>query len=251
MKHHIQIDDETMTVLRASTVSATSVKLPPGQLARPLYMKVNKVLETAGGKWNRSAQAHTFTTDPRETLGLAVEKGAILDNKKATQAFYTPAAVAALVVTMASVQGKVVLEPSAGHGALALRCVNGGAAQVVCIELDPVSVRHLQGEGLSALCLDFLTVDPPKCPYDRVVMNPPFTSGQDIAHVTHAFRFLKSGGRLVSIMSPSWETAQNKKAAAFRELVAEHGSIAERLEAGAFKESGTGIATVIVILNKP
>lgn len=249
MKHHLTIDDETMTVLRASTVTETSVKLPAGQLARPLYAKVNKVLETAGGKWNRSAQAHTFTTDPRPALGLAVEKGAILDVKKATQAFYTPMGVARQVVAHASVEGKAVLEPSAGHGALADACMVAGARSVVCVESDPQSAHHLRRTfTFEVIEGDFLKQSPTQ--FDRVVMNPPFTAGQDIAHVTHAFQFLRPGGRLVAIMSPSWQTAQNKKATAFRSFVEQHGRVAEQVEAGAFKESGTNIATVIVVLDR-
>lgn len=252
MKHHLTIDDETMTVLRASTVTASSVKLPPGQLPRPLYVKVNKVLETAGGKWNRAQQAHIFTDDPRETLGLAVASGAILDTKKATQAFYTPEAVARSVVHLASVDGKTVLEPSAGVGALALECRQSGGS-VTCVESNPTSCDKLKALRFVALCADFLQCSHPRdlSTFDRVVMNPPFTAGQDIAHVTHAFGFLKRGGRLVSITSPSWETTQNKKATAFRELVRNYGYISERLSAGAFKESGTEISTLILILDKP
>ena len=47
--------------------------------------------------------------------------------------------------------------------------------------------------------------------YDRIVMNPPFEAGQDIDHVRHAFQFLKDGGRLVSIMSPSPFFREDKK----------------------------------------
>lgn len=247
MKHHLNIDKETMTVLRSSEVTASSVKLPPGQLARPLYEKVNKVLVTAGGKWNRSAQAHVFTDDPREALGLAVANGSILDVKKTTQAFYTPPELAKRVVFHASVLNKIVLEPSAGRGALALECVDRGAAQTVCIEQDAKSCAVLRGLNLHVIEGDFLKQKP--SPFDRVVMNPPFTSGQDVAHVTHAFKFLKPGGRLVAITSPSWESAQNKKSAAFRELVKCNGYVAERLDEGAFKESGTNIRTLVLVLD--
>lgn len=248
-KHHINIDDETMAVLRSSSITATTVKLPTGKLARPLYMKVNKVLETAGGKWSKSQKAHIFTDDPRSALGLAVEKGAILDRKKSTQAFYTPTEVAALVVALASVQGKTVLEPSAGHGSLADRCREGGASQVVCIEHDPQSCEVLIAKGFHVIEGDFLKQS--SSLFDRVVMNPPFTAGQDIDHVAHAFDFLKPGGRLVAIMSPAWFTGTQKKQKAMQLFLAQYGYVAERLDAGAFKESGTGIATMVVVLNKP
>lgn len=248
-KHHISIDDETMTVLRSSTVTENSVRLPAGQLARPLYEKVNKVLTTAGGKWNRSQQAHIFTIDPRETLGLAVEKGAILDTKKSTQAFYTPVDLARRVVEMASVEGRTVLEPSAGRGSLATACMDQGADEVFCVEQDAKSAEYLLSLGFGVAASDFM-VWTPTVRFDRVVMNPPFTAGQDVAHVARAFDFLRPDGRLVAIMSPGWEFKNDKKSVAFRELVTAHGRVEARLDEGAFKESGTNVRTVIVILDK-
>lgn len=253
MKHHITIDGETMTVLRAATVTQDSVMLGPERLERPLYEKVNKVLTTAGGKWTGKlgkGGRHVFETDPRQVLGLAIENGAMLDTKKSTQAFYTPYEVARVVLLhLGEIESKLLLEPSAGRGAIAAQCHLSGAI-VDCVELDQRSVDILCSTPYRKVVQgDFLSEKPLPI-YDRVAMNPPFASGQDIAHVTHAFKFLKEGGRLVSIMSPSWETAQTKKSASFRELVSNHGRIAERLDTGAFKESGTNIATIIVILDR-
>ena len=36
---------------------------PYEQLDRNMYQRTNKVLEAAGGKWNRKAQAHLFDDD--------------------------------------------------------------------------------------------------------------------------------------------------------------------------------------------
>lgn len=250
MKHHLTIDEETMTVLRASTITEVSLSLPAGQLPRPLYEKVNKVLVTAGGKWNRQKGAHIFPSDPREVLGLALEKGAILDTKKATQAFYTPAGVAAHLVELADVEGHLVLEPSAGRGALAKACQNARCHNVTCIELDPKSVDALCLGGYEVIAGDFLGMAS-SVKYGRVVMNPPFTAGQDIAHVTHAFNeFLGTGGILVAIMGRGWTFATNRKSAAFRDLVTAHGEIVDELPEDTFRESGTSVATLIVRLRK-
>lgn len=43
----------------------------PDTLDRKLYQAVNKALESAGGRWNKKAQAHLFKGDPRPFLGLA------------------------------------------------------------------------------------------------------------------------------------------------------------------------------------
>lgn len=248
-KHHLSIDEETMAVLRRSEVSASSVTLPPGQLPRPLYEKVNKVLLLAGGKWNKSAKAHLFSDDPSEKLGLAVESGSIKDVKKATQAFYTPPELAADVVELARVSGCSVLEPSAGRGALAKECVIRGASNVSCVESDETSFAALVALDFNVKWTDFLQLKPVAV-FDRVVMNPPFSDGQDVDHVTHAFGFLGAGGRLVAIMSPGWQTKQDRRSKAFRTLVEEHGCVDREVAGGAFKSSGTGVSTVIVVLEK-
>lgn len=247
-KHHISIDAETMDVLKRSDITTTSLKLPAGQLPRPLYEKVNKVLTAAGGKWNRSQQSHVFSDDPRAALGMALETGSIRDEKKATQAFYTPNAIANLLVTIASVEGRTVLEPSAGRGAIADKIRDAGG-QVTCIEMDTKSAAFLRDSGHGVIDGDFM--EQLGGEFERVVMNPPFENGQDVQHVMRAFDMLKRGGRLVSIMSPSWRTKGDRKSTAFRELVEQYGRVDQELPPGTFKESGTNVATVIVVLDKP
>jgi predicted RNA methylase len=261
MKHHVTIDPETMAVLKAATIDASSVKLGPERLSPDLWKKVAKVLTKAGGKWHTGKQAHVFQIDPREPLGMALEKGALLNVKSATQAFYTPESVAKRVVEIADVRDRLVFEPSAGHGALADACMIAGCDKVLCAELDEASCAVLKKQGYEVALGDFskMTVENGmlgRWPSDdlgaieRIVMNPPFTSGQDIKHVTTAFSILATGGILTAIMAPGWQTKQDKASAAFRDLVRRHGEVVEELPAGTFRESGTNVATVIVRLRK-
>jgi predicted RNA methylase len=215
------------------------------------------VLRAAGGKWNRKARAHVFDRDPREALGLAVETGQATNVKKALQAFYTPPELAARMAALARVEaGHLVLEPSAGQGALceAVEAACREAKVIVC-DLDPVAVADLRRRwdpivGVSLEPTDFLQVDPEPI-YDRIVMNPPFTKGQDIAHVTHALGFLKPGGRLVALTAPGWRFAENQTARSFRALLDILGAHVEEVPAGTFKASGTGVATVLVVVDRP
>ena len=46
---------------------------------------------------------------------------------------------------------------------------------------------------------DFLECNGDLGTFDRIVMNPPFTNGDDIKHIMHALKMLKPGGRLVAI----------------------------------------------------
>ncbi len=256
MAPKFKISDEVRAVLSAAEIGERSVKLT-AQFDRATYLQVDKVLKSAGGKWNRKAGVHLFDRDPREILGLAVETGEAVNMKQQLQAFYTPAPLAARMAELADIQpGHLVLEPSAGMGALC-EAMNEACreATIVCCDVDPVAVDHLRRQweplvGSSMEPADFLKVDPVAI-YDRIVMNPPFTNGQDIAHVTHALDFLKPGGLLVALTAPGWRFAQTKPAAAFRDLVEELDGDVEEVPEGTFHESGTEIRTVLVMLRKP
>lgn len=100
----IELTREVRDVLVRSTITETSLTLPPGQLERKLYEAVNKVLVAAGGKWNKSAKAHIFQSDPRGLLGLAVELGEITDKKKLLGQYYTPDGLADRMAKLAKLQ---------------------------------------------------------------------------------------------------------------------------------------------------
>jgi type I restriction-modification system DNA methylase subunit len=254
-----KVSDEVHEVLARSTITATSVKLPDGQLDRKLYEAVNKVLLAAGGKWDRKSGTHKFTSDPREAMGLAVEKGEAVNHKTRLQAFYTPRPLAERVAVAVKLKhGYRVLEPSAGGGALVEAAMHIAAVDVDAYDIDPgvqdrlsaigVGQAALTGGSLAVRIQDFLAVEPTPV-YDAVVMNPPFSGGQDTAHVTHAIGFLKPGGRLAAIMWPGWQTANTKAAKAFRALLAtmaEHK--VEDIPAGSFED--TGVATVLLTLRR-
>jgi hypothetical protein len=239
----VSLTPEIRAVLDRSTITATSLALPASPRLEPkLYKAVNAALEAAGGKWNKSAKVHLFPSDPRPLLGMALVAGSIVNKvkaaKKERQAFYTPMAVADIVAELADVRGKYVLEPQAGGGALADACMKCGAKNVYCIEIDPIEADRLRTKTFYTLTADFLSIETETL-YDRVVMNPPFTKGADIKHVNHARRFLKPHGRLIAILPDKEYT----KIGPYKVL--------KRLPAGAFRESGTMIATQVIQIIKP
>lgn len=244
---------EVTDVLKRSTITGNVLVLPPGQLDRSLYEAVNKVLVNAGGKWKRGT-GHVFPSCPKAKLGLALETSVSVDEKKKFQAFYTPAALAARVVELAGVNGKDVLEPSAGEGALVRECIAQGAGSLTAVEINPEAVVCLRSLRVRTLVTgDFLTVgrfreDSAFDKFDRIVMNPPFAKGQDIKHVLHALKFLKPGGRLVAIMSPM-VTASAKFSAGVLAAGC-YPARWEKVPEGTFKESGTNIRTVIATIDK-
>jgi 16S rRNA G1207 methylase RsmC len=113
----------------------------------------------------------------------------------------------------------------------------------------PANAKYLREEGYQVEEADFMTV-PQRQDFDRVLMNPPFSKGQDVKHVTHALGFLKPGGRLVAIMGAGVTFRQDKRTTDFRELVQSMGGTIEPLPEGSFKSSGTMVNTVIVVIDK-
>jgi hypothetical protein len=163
--------------------------------------------------------------------------------------FPTPPAVVAEMMNAAQVKDyHTVLEPSAGDGAILAAIPDG--CLTVAFEINHTLCDILKLRGFDMCPSDFLEQQPGKLRFDRVLMNPPFENQQDIAHVLHAFQFLKPGGRLVAIMSPGWQTRNSKQAEEFRAWFEQNRGLVVALPAGSFRESGTGASTVMIIVDR-
>lgn len=244
----MKIENSVLEVLSVATVSGNTLTLA-GDLDRSLYVKVNKILEAAGGKWNKKAKCHVFDSDAESRVEQMILTGDIEIPKDEFNYFPTPKEVVELLIDKSGLEkGMIILEPSAGQGAIANVCASRGAF-VVCYELMKANFEILsKNEALwSVTNLDFL-LEPPKPVYDRVIMNPPFFKQSDIKHVTHALKFLKEDGKLVSVMSAGVVFRNNKLTTDFKNLVFSRGGSIDPLPEGAFKESGTMVNTVIVTI---
>lgn len=227
-----------LTVLRNATLDSAGLTLP-GQLDRKSYESVAKFLEASGVKWNKKAKRHLFETPTAgEKFAAFLSTGAVRDDKKHFQAFYTPVDVIERMLFLASIEpGHHVLEPSAGDSRIVRAVkIQVPTAYIVSIEID--ESKNLD-DATEFFTGDFLTFEPQHIgTYDRILMNPPFTGGQDIKHILHAQRFLRDNGKLVAICADG-----PKQQDAFRDA-----SIYESLPDASFKESGTQVKTAIVLL---
>lgn len=275
----IQIDADVIGLLKTGTWSTTTEGDPsltmPITKDRKLCEKTAKVLTALGGKWSRKHTATIFTEDEDAETAVreACETGVYVNSKQLFQFFETPKAVADLMLEdmrLASLVTYSVLEPSAGHGALiramAAACVIDGPDVVLtAVELDPKKEARLRemvgGDSHVARRLvigDFLSMTPDDANslglFDRIIMNPPFTRGQDMAHVRHAFQFLKPGGSMVAILSPAFEYRSDNASKLFRDWLhlrqsADYAAWGP-LPDGSFKSSGTNVRTVMMVLRK-
>ena len=152
------------------------------------------------------------------------------------------------------------LEPSAGTGRIAQAIKDAGHTPN-CIEIQYRAVELLKSRGFNVQQGDFLEMDPHNgitepgrvtlpLRADIIIMNPPFSKGQDIDHVLHAWSCLDLGGRIVAIMSEGVFYRKDKKAEAFRAFLDRSGGYSEKLPPGTFKSSGTGVNARLVILDK-
>jgi hypothetical protein len=250
---------EAQAVLKQCIVQGNVVKLPDGQLDRKLYADVKKALELIGGKWKGGkTYGFVFQKDPTELLEQ-IANGEKRNLKKEYQFFATPPELAARMAEMAELgetggQGYGdILEPSAGQGAIvkAIHDATGGAALVFCYELMDINRSILEKTaGVKLIGDDFMKAAT-VVQYDRIIANPPFTKNQDIDHIRLMYNLLKPGGVIVALSSPSWTFGSQKKQVEFREWTQSVDAYIEEIPVDTFKESGTGIRTVLIKIKKP
>lgn len=246
----IKFDDDVLTVLRAMDWQDEGKLgiITGGQLERKLYEKVNKALTAMGGKWNRKAGGHVFTFDPRPSVDGLLENGSLTVERDGF--FETPRAVVEKMLEFVPVSvGDVVLEPSAGMGAIA-EILRERGARVICIEKNKQRCDHLVSKHFETYNADFLSYVPNGGEFKAVVMNPPFEELQDVDHVQHAYDLLADGGKMVSVMAESAFFRSDRKAVAFREWLDGVGGWSYTLPDGSFKESGTGVNARLVVIKK-
>lgn len=248
------IPADVLAVLEAAEPDGDLIRLTGDPLDRQLYVKVDRVLTRAGGKWDRKRGGHAFGmlgVPAAFVLDRLLLDGTVTDARRTAGFFPTPPAVVARLLDLAEpLGGTTLLEPSAGDGAIAHAAVSRGAV-VEAVELDLARADTIRGAGLvrHVTAADFLTVrELDTGMFDRVVMNPPFAGQADIAHVRHALAFLRPGGLLVSVMSAGTLFRTNKAASDFRDLIIAMGGRMEPLPAKSFTSAGTGTGTLVAVV---
>lgn len=243
----MKVEHDVLAVLSRAQIAENRLVLT-GQLDRKLYERTNKVLEAAGGVWNRKAKAHLFEGCASTRIEQVILTGSIEIPKDEFEFFPTPADLAIELVNWAEPKADTLaLEPSAGRGGIANPMRDAGL-RVHCYEMLPANAQHLREQGHQVEEVDFLTVVPAPV-YRTIVMNPPFSRQKDILHVQHALKFLDPDiGRLVSVMAAGVVFRQDRRATEFRDLVASRGGQIRPLPAESFKASGTTVNTVVAII---
>lgn len=131
-----------------------------------------------------------------------------------------------------------VLEPSCGDG----RILDGIAQRghsAMGFEYHPERASQARRKGHSVVTANFLEQAPEPI-FDKVVMNPPFYGRHYAQHVRHAYKFLKPGGTLVSILPATAHYDHDELKGEWRDL-----------PVGSFSETGTNVPTGMLKMRAP
>lgn len=208
----------------------------------PTRERVRKIKESLEGGGVQTATSPTLYPTPTEIVEMMLEH-------------------------VGNLEGKRILEPSAGTGnilkGIIKKAKEEGARveKIDLIELNQNLCKCLYGlkesifsaaitdqeigtaERINVKQADFLREEHRDIPgdqkYDIILMNPPFDHGCDIGHINHALEFLIAGGILVAICANG--PRQQKE---FKDSV----EYWEELPAGTFKAAGTSVNTALLVI---
>lgn len=253
-----ELSRQAHDVLRLAWCEGNIIKLPPDQLERDIYEEVNEVLVRLGGKWKGGrTKGHVFSFYAPAPLLASVQATGIMPPKNPTAFFPTPAPIVADMLRAAEIEqwfeGARVLEPSAGTGGIAdaIRAQRPDV-EIDCCEVLDLNRAVLESKRYRVVAEDFLTWQPGAV-YDAILMNPPFSVAGDktawATHLLHAWSLLRQDGYLVCIVPAALGFREDATHQAIQDLVATFGGT-DAIPGGAFKDSGTGVATQMVWLRK-
>lgn len=139
--------------------------------------------------------------------------------------FYpTPEDVIAKMLQGHNVDGKVVLEPSAGSGNIVDFLLKNYAKDVIACEING-KLRSIVESKCEVIADDFLTVTREMVSHiDMIVMNPPFSDAR--RHILHAFEIAPGGCEIISLcnssdLSGGWSKTKDQERV--QELVENYG----------------------------
>ena len=194
------------------------------------------------------------STDPFDDAVLDYYSNQKLNskNREGVDYFPTPEPLGYKMMQWAKVgDGDTILEPSAGHGAIARYAPKEN--QMTSIEPSQSLFTRLQlkagGLGRKFLNDVFENYDIGN-KHDVVVMNPPFgTAGATaIAHIDKAFKHLDEGGRLVAIIPRGATDRKFDKWIDGQKIAAMRAEV--NLPDIVFKQAGTNVRCRVVVLDK-
>jgi hypothetical protein len=165
--------------------------------------------------------------------------------------FYpTPAEVIQRMTDGLQIEGKVILEPSAGSGRIVEYLQANGAKQVIACENDK-DLKRIVESKCTLLAEDFLKVTSDQVSHvHAIVMNPPFSNGPE--HILHAFKIAPAGCQIRALCNLSNLTnTYTKTREELKQAIDMHGSYQDLGDCFSQAERKTGVMVAFISLDKP
>lgn len=168
-----------------------------------------------------------------------------------SQDFYpTPEAVIDQMLQGENIQGKVILEPSAGKGNIVDYLKMNGAKEVIACELNQ-DLKKIVESKCRVIGSDFLLIKSEEISHvDMIVMNPPFSA--DEKHILHAFEIAPPGCRIIALCNTeSLKTHGYRVRENLLAIIEAHGNTFDLGECFSTAERKTDVRVSVITLQKP
>lgn len=166
-----------------------------------------------------------------------------------TDFYPTPAHVIEQMLSSESLEGKSVLEPSAGKGDIVDYLLQSGANVIAC-EKEKELVKIL-AHKCRVINYDFLQVSSEDISHvNYIVMNPPFSADEN--HILHAYEIAPAGCKIIALCNA--ETVKNPYQSSRKRLanlIEENGDSKNLGNCFSGAERSTGVEIALVRLQKP
>lgn len=234
-------------MLELMTLCGDRIELPSDvSFSSKSYAALKSAVTKAGGSYRNSGFDFDNEATAQNTLTRLIA-GECINIKKSLQFYPTTEVAGERLLRGVNLTGKVVFEPSAGDGFLVEQAYLAGAAEVLCAEIYEKFHPAVEQSGGRLIGTDVFQLSSASLSdVDVVLMNPPFSGGQDIKHVRHVLGLIPDQAEVHAIISASVLHNSSKVYDSFRSFLTEKDIELEEMEAGTFKDSGTMTRSCIV-----
>jgi predicted RNA methylase len=190
----------------------------PSGLPDNLQFALDWIMDSADGKWNKRDNGYVFFgQNPWMKINRVLASNFKYDQCDCVDIQQTPVDVAKFIVEKIGVRDMMCMEPSAGEGIIVYQMIQHGAIGCRAIEINQRRAKKCS-KVVECTHQDFMDLDPEryKTRFDRIVMHPPRTRGQDISHLQRALQFCKTGGKIACIMPAAHKTEVTQNVTQFR-----------------------------------
>ena len=166
--------------------------------------------------------------------------------------FYpTPDDVIVKMLCVSDINGKIILEPSAGQGNIVDYLKANGAKQVVACELND-KLRKIVASKCEVIGDDFMKLQADRISHiDMIIMNPPFSQAAE--HIIHAWEIAPDGCEIISLCNSNTlnDYYYGSKKQKIKELIKDYGGSEILGDVFKMAERETNVSVAVVRLYKP